>query len=228
MIMMDRFYGLGGSHFLAFDLGPLLRDLSNTLAEAGRLDDAARMREHLLGHARQVLAAGEDLPPHEVNYEQSMVAPMLDLLQVAHALDPAAVPCQEIVRRLRWLTAFAADQPDARLRHVPVRHWDDYWFGQLRLWGDVFPHYWSTLNAAVFLTIPEGLIDDRRLAALRAAGEAILRTNLVNFYPDGSATCAFVYPSCVDGRPGHLADPLANDQDWALVYALRHGEGLLW
>ncbi|WP_079051792.1 hypothetical protein [Streptomyces regalis] len=38
---------------------------------------------------------------------------------------------------------------------------------------------------------------------------------------DGSATCAFVLPSPVDGRPAHTADPLANDQDWHLVLWLR-------
>jgi hypothetical protein len=48
-----------------------------------------------------------------------------------------------------------------------------------------------------------------------------LKANLVSFFADGSATCAFVYPSCVNGQPAHVADPLANDQDWALVYALR-------
>ena len=50
-----------------------------------------------------------------------------------------------------------------------------------------------------------------------------MRSNLISFNPDGSATCAFIYPSCVNGRPAHVADPLANDQDWALVYAMRHG-----
>ncbi|MCK8678489.1 hypothetical protein [Streptomyces lichenis] len=38
---------------------------------------------------------------------------------------------------------------------------------------------------------------------------------------DGSATCAFVMPSTVDGRPGYRDDPLANDQDWALALWLR-------
>ncbi|HET6985157.1 MAG TPA: hypothetical protein VFI00_01030, partial [Kribbella sp.] len=59
-------------------------------------------------------------------------------------------------------------------------------------------------------------------AWLDAAAEAILRANLVSFGADGSATCAFVYPSCVNGQPAQVADPLANDQDWALVYAIRH------
>jgi hypothetical protein len=36
---------------------------------------------------------------------------------------------------------------------------------------------------------------------------------MANYRDDGSATCAFVLPSTVDGRPAHTADPLANDQD---------------
>ena len=38
-----------------------------------------------------------------------------------------------------------------------------------------------------------------------------------NYFPDGSATCAFVLPTSVDGWPAHAADPLANDQDWHLA-----------
>lgn len=36
----------------------------------------------------------------------------------------------------------------------------------------------------------------------------------------GAATAAFVMPSCVSGRPAHRADPIANDQDWALYWPL--------
>jgi len=220
---------LGGDHYLAFGLGPLLGTLATRLTTAGRDDDATRMREHLQRHAGTFLAYGDDLPPHEVNYEQSMVAPLLELLVAAYGAAPGtvdgAVDGGELRRRLSWLTAFAADQPDARLRHIPIRHWDGYWFGRQRLWGDVFPHYWSVLSADVLLSWPDELADPATLERLRAAGWAILRANLANFRPDGSATCAFVYPSCVNGVPAHIADPLANDQDWALVYALRLGLG---
>ena len=200
--ILDRYYELGGDHFLAFDLGPLLLSLS---------EHSPRMLEHLERHARTFVEYGDELPAHEVNYEQSMVAPLLELLLAAHRAG--FVERVELERRLPWLTAFAADQPDVRLRHIAIRHWDGYWFGLLRLWGDVFPHYWSVLSAVVYLSWP---FED-----LSELGHAILRANLVNFGPDGSATCAFVYPSAVNGRPAHLADPLANDQDWALVYALR-------
>ncbi|WP_433007187.1 hypothetical protein [Kribbella sp. CA-294648] len=215
--IIDRYYELGGDHFLAFDLGPILREL----AKVPEVSD--RMRGHLARHARAFLDYGDDLPPHEVNYEQSMVAPLLELLIAAHQEAPDSFDPAELTRRLPWLTAFAADQPDVRLRHVPIRHWDGYWFGLLRLWGDVFPHYWSILSAAVYLTWPRDLLTSTEAAQLTDAGRAILRANLVNFHPDGSATCAFVYPSAVNHRPAHVADPLANDQDWALVYALRLG-----
>ena len=169
---------------------------------------------------------GDDLPPHEVNYEQSMVAPLLELLLAAYQEAPESFDQAELTRRLPWLTAFAADQPDVRMRQVPIRHWDGYWFGLLRLWGDVFPHYWSVLSAAVYLTWPRELVSATEAEWLTAAGQAILRANLVNFHADGSATCAFVYPSAVNGRPAHVADPLANDQDWALVYAPSLGHHL--
>lgn len=215
--IIDRYYELGGDHFLAFDLGPILRELAKVPEVSGR------MREHLARHARAFLDYGDDLPPHEVNYEQSMVAPLLELLIAAHQEAPDSFDPGELTRRLPWLTAFAADQPDVRLRHIPIRHWDGYWFGLLRLWGDVFPHYWSILSAAVYLTWPRELLTSTEASQLTDAGHAILRANLVNFHPDGSATCAFVYPSAVNHRPAHVADPLANDQDWALAYALRLG-----
>jgi hypothetical protein len=215
--ILDRYYELGGDHFLAFDLGPLLSELTVSLDEP----DASRMRAHLIRHAKTFIAYGDELPPHEVNYEQSMVAPLLELLVSAYHLAPGEIDGAELSRRLPWLTAFAADQPDVRLRHVPIRHWDGYWFGRLRLWGDVFPHYWSVLSAAVYAAWPRELVNADQAAWLDAAHEAILRANLVNFEANGSATCAFVYPSCVNGQPAHVADPLANDQDWALVYALR-------
>ncbi|MFB6725718.1 hypothetical protein ACFCV3_36440 [Kribbella sp. NPDC056345] len=208
--VLNRYYELGGDHFLAFDLGPLLTELG--------------LHEHLVRHARTFLQYGDELPPHEVNYEQSMVAPLLELLVAAYRIAPDQIDGAELSRRLPWLTAFAADQPDARLCHVPIRHWDGYWFGRLRLWGDVFPHYWSVLSAAVYDAWPRELVTEQQAAWLDAAADAILRANLVNFAPDGTATCAFVYPSCVNGQPAHVADPLANDQDWALVYALRSND----
>jgi hypothetical protein len=57
-------------------------------------------------------------------------------------------------------------------------------------------------------------------AADERARLAIYAANLIDFRPDGTATAAFVMPSCISGRPAHRADPIANDQDWALYWPL--------
>jgi hypothetical protein len=116
----------------------------------------------------------------------------------------------DIAERLPWLLAFGGPQPHARLHGIAIRHWDGYWFGANRLWGEVFPHYRSALTALTLPRLPDTLRthDTDRLA------EAILRANMANYYEDGPATCAFVMPSTPDGRSAHTADPLANDQDW--------------
>lgn len=81
-------------------------------------------------------------------------------------------------------------------------------------------HYWSTLTATTLLRLPAALrtADTERLAG------AILRANTANYREDGSATCAFVMPSTVDGRAAHRADPLADDQDWHLYLWMRAQE----
>ena len=32
---------------------------------------------------------------------------------------------------------------------------------------------------------------------------------------------SFLYPDVVNGEPGRFADPLANDQDWVLVFLMQ-------
>ena len=214
--LLERYYELNGDRFLAIGVAEATEAVIEQLRQQSQLQRAEDLRMQLVAHADYMLALGIDLPAHEVNYEQSVVAPLLQLLISAHRLNPSETYLAAIKERLPWLLAFAGQQPHARLRHIAIRHWDGYWFGALRLWGDVFPHYWSVLNAAVLLRLPQ----EESFDGARAIAHAILDANLVNFNDDGSATCAFVYPSCVDGNPAHLADPLANDQDWALVYAL--------
>ena len=218
--ILERYYKLGGARFLAIGVAEAAEAVIEQLRALGQSERAEQLRQQVIAHADHFLSLGTDLPAHEVNYEQSIVAPLLQLLISAHRLSPSESYVAAIQERLPWLLAFAGTQPHARLRHIAIRHWDGYWFGALRLWGDVFPHYWSVLNAAVLLRLPAEI----DVPEAQAMAQAILDANLVNFAEDGSATCAFVYPSCIDGNPAYIADPLANDQDWALVYALQYGE----
>lgn len=114
------------------------------------------------------------------------------------------------------LEAFAGRQPDHRLYEVPLRHWDDYWFGKLRLYGDTMPHYWSTISAVAYAHFARATGE----ASWLNRGEAILGANLSLFTAEGRASCAHLYPLTANGRPAGQNDPWANDQDWALVNLL--------
>ncbi|NUP15177.1 MAG: hypothetical protein HOZ81_03550 [Streptomyces sp.] len=216
--IIERRFDLGGSAHLSIDVSPATAAVCDSLAAAGQTARAGRLRDRLVDSAREFARMGRRLPAHEVNYEQAIVAPLLDLLSDAYTLTGEALFHDAIEERLPWLLAFGGPQPHARLHGIAIRHWDGYWFGENRLWGDVFPHYWSVLTATTLLRLPATVRtgDTDRLA------EAILRANMANYNDDGSATCAFVMPSTVDGRAAHTADPLANDQDWHLVLWLRH------
>ena len=114
------------------------------------------------------------------------------------------------------LEAFEGRQPDHHLNGIAIRHWDGFWFGRRRLWGDTFPHYWSSTSGMVYHLYAKATGD--RDYSRRA--QNTLRNNLSLFTPAGRASCAYLYPDSINGEPGRLADELANDQDWALVYNL--------
>lgn len=122
----------------------------------------------------------------------------------------------EASRQLPQLEAFASFQPDYHMNEIAIRHWDGYWFGKREMWGDVYPHYWSTLTAAAYHYYSQCTGD----ASYQCRAENIVRNNLCLFFEDGKASCAYVYPYRVNGVRAGFYDPFANDQDWALVYYL--------
>ncbi len=219
--ILEAYYKNGGNRFLAF-----IECIGGVVDGLEKIDPAraGALRAKLLEHAEIYRRLGTKLPNHEVNYEQSMVAPLLMIYLQAHAFEGGRRWLAPIRNTLRWLEAFAGEQPHVRLRHIPIRHWDGFWFGRERMWGDVFPHYWSVLSAGAFLRHAAWManVDGAGKAdALRGKAAEIYHANLVHFHPDGSATCAYLMPGTIDHRPAHRADPVANDQDWALVWLLK-------
>ncbi|MEA5118601.1 MAG: hypothetical protein VB036_13450, partial [Propionicimonas sp.] len=211
--ILERALELGIAGFLTIGFSQIMCSVADALAAAGSDARATHLRNAVIASARTFAASGASLPAHEVTYEQSMIAPLLSLFIDAYALTGEQFFVDSLRERLPWLLAFGAPLPHARLYGVAIRHWDGFWFGQRRQWGDVFPHYWSSLTATVLLRLPDPL----RTAATDELAEAILRANMANYFADGSATCAFVMPTSVDGVPAHTADPLANDQDFHLA-----------
>ncbi|GAA2752191.1 hypothetical protein [Amnibacterium kyonggiense] len=215
--VLERAEALGAGAHLSIGHPEAMLLVADLLAADGQQSRAEALEAAIHASADHFAALGTRLPAHEVNYEQSMVAPLVTLFARSYERRPDARVLAAMTEALRWMRAFGGPQPHVRLHRIGIRHWDGYWFGALRRWGDTFPHYWSVLSAIALERLPDGL----RTPALDAEAEAIWRANLADFGADGSASCAFVLPSTVDGVPAHSPDPLANDQDWALALLLR-------
>ena len=56
----------------------------------------------------------------------------------------------ELNSKCRHWKRLMGNQPSYHLNEIAIRHWDGYWFGKREMWGDTFPHYWSTLTGAAF------------------------------------------------------------------------------
>ena len=89
---------------------------------------------------------GRNYPAHEVDYEQSIVAPAAIYMCELYQITGEETYLAEAARQLQVLELFQGDQPDYHLNQVAIRHWDGYWFGKRKLLGDTFPHYWSSLS----------------------------------------------------------------------------------
>lgn len=127
--------------------------------------------------------------------------------------------------------AFFANQPDFHLNCVNVRYWDRFWFGKVKSYGDIFPHYWSSLAGW-------GMHWYDKATNSNTARELIfnnLTGNLCVYCEDGFAHNNYLYPykviqyssngvihndSMLPGVfYGKSYDSFANDQDWSLYYA---------
>ena len=213
--IIRRYYAEGGAAHYPIEL-PVLA-LTHALKEAGRGQEYRELAALFTGHADQVAALGLAYPPFEVNYEQSIVAPAASLLLQTYALTGEETYLQAGKQQLEVLALFNGRQPDVHLFETAIRHWDGYWFGKNKIYGDTFPHYWSALTGCCYALYAKATGDP----AYAARAEAALRSPLALIFPDGSASCACLFPVCVNGRPAAGYDPYANDQDWALYFALR-------
>lgn len=209
------YYKQGGDHF--YPIGLPMVDAVQTFRAAGRTREANRLQALFLSHGDFVVQTGLALPPHEVNYEQTIVSPAVLISLECYLLtrEEKYLACAD--KMLPALDAFGGRQPDHRLHDIAIRHWDGYWFGKRQTWGDVFPHYWSATTGWSFYLYWQATGKE----SYRQRGREILLNNLSSFRADGSATCAYLYPDAINGEPGRFADPLANDQDWALVFLLQ-------
>lgn len=214
--VMQRYYLEGGSRFYGIAIPAC--ELLQALEQEGMQQQADIFRQDFLRHARQIAENSLHYPPFEVRYEQSIVAPAVSCLLQAYEIFEDKAFLTEAEKQLKVLELFNGHQPNHYQYETAIRHWDGRWFGKYRNYGDTYPHYWSALSGMAFAQYARIRKDNGY--AERAA--ASMRGCLSLFTPQGRASCAMVYPETINGTPGHYYDPWANDQDWALYFALKY------
>lgn len=212
---LKRFYELGGAKFYAFPIP--VTELLKFLEKENLIEEKNLIFNYFTDHCAYIMKNELNYPAHEVKYEQSIAFPATDLLLQMYDITKDKKYLEASKIQMGALELFAGIQPDHHLYEVAIRHWDGFWFGKRRQYGDTFPHYWSSLNGVAYNRHFK-LTGD---AAYRHKAENSMRGSLSTFYPDGSASCACVYPLSVNGKRTGFYDPFANDQDWALYFILR-------
>ncbi|GHV29427.1 hypothetical protein FACS1894177_00280 [Bacteroidia bacterium] len=179
--------------------------------------------EILLAHYRKagdaILKIGVNYPPHEVNYEHGIVNPAIETLLELYLVTGEKKYLDGAKLQLPLLEAFSGFQPSYHLNDIPIRHWDGVWFGKRETWGDVMPHHWTAWAGSDYSLYARSTGD----TSYQQRAKNIVRNNLCNFFEDGRASCAYIYPYKVNGEKAQFYDPYANDQDWALAaYLIVH------
>ena len=192
-------------------------ELVAALREAGLSAEADRLLAALRVH-KDVLVSPATGASDEVNYApEGLAARLVQLLGVWKLTGEAKYRDYALQVILPRFEACMGPQPSWHAHDIGLHHWDGYWFGKRACWGDTLPHDWNGSEADAFRALAEATGD----AAYRGRARAVVRQLLGLFDADGRAGCAWVLPDRVNGQPARFRDPLANDQDWALVYYLR-------
>lgn len=123
-------------------------------------------------------------------------------------------------------------QPNFHQNCISVRYWDRYWFGKYASYGDLYPHYWSVLNAWALYWFAKAVGEEElykdeivscitgNLCVYREDGFAynnyLFPYKIVQYTSDPSYQNPYLKPGVFYG--GNY-DPWSNDQDWTLYYA---------
>lgn len=214
--VLISFYEQGGHKFYAFPI-PMV-DIIRCLEKENLAEEKNKLLQHFYNHSEFIITTGLKFPPHEVKFEQAISFPATDILLKMYELTKEDKYLENATIQMKALELFACTQPDYHLYEVAIRHWDGFWFGKKQMFGDTFPHYWSSLNGVAYKRYANII----KSQEYYIKAESSLRGSMSLFNPDGSASCACVFPISVNGEDANFYDPMANDQDWAMYFMLCH------
>lgn len=207
------YYEKGGAKF--YPNGISFLKIMTALKESGN-PSYDRVFELVNTHVENIINTGVNYPKHEVNYEQTIVTPAVTHISEMGILTKDKRYTAAAYEHIVNLERFNGLQPSFHLNEIPIRYWDDFWFGKALMMGDTFPHYWSCLTARSYFDYYEISGDEKYLIS----GRKCIRNCLCLFNECGEGSCAYVYPFMLDNRRGGFYDEWANDQDFALYFTL--------
>ncbi|MBR6514535.1 MAG: hypothetical protein IKT46_06855 [Clostridia bacterium] len=213
--VMKHYYENGGDKF--YPNGISIAEPVKLLREAGLTDLSQKLYEYAKGHTDNMISFGGRYPKHEVDYEQTIVTPAVTFMLQLYELTGDKVYLENAELHTENLVRFDSLAPDYHLYETPIRHWDDYWFGKEQTFGDTFPHYWSVLSGWAYYLMGKASKNKNYLAM----AEDNIRNCLCLFTPEGRGYCAYLYPFRIGNKKGKLFDAYANDQDFALYFAMK-------
>lgn len=212
---LTSYYLQGGINFYAIEMP--VYDIISCLEKENMSEEKEKLMQYFKEHCEVLVNNGLEYPTSEVNYEQSIVAPAAFILIQMYRITREQKYLDGAKEQMKVLELFNGLQPDYHLYEVAIRHWDGYWFGKRRMFGDTFPHYWSALTANVYAEYARAVNDTE----YKKKADAAYRGVMSLFMLDGSASAAYVYPASVNGNKAGFYDPYANDQDWGMYYMLK-------
>lgn len=215
---IKAYYRNGGHKFYCVGM-PMFESIS-VLKEQGMLEESDELLALYCMHVDEIVKIGTNYPPHEVSYEQTIVAPAACYTTEAYLLTGQKKYLEAANEHIKLLSLYNGEQPDFHLNNIAISHWDGFWFGKRMTYGDTFPHYWSTLTAVAYKNYYKATGNTK----YNLKANSILRNNLCLFDGNGFGSCAYLYALSNNGSKGRFFDPWANDQDWALVYAMKFME----
>ena len=214
-MLAKKYYSIGGEKCYSNAVSIL-----NTLTafkDAGRYEDAEKMKEFFCMHTDNMLGNGLSYPIHEVNYEQTIVTPTVNYIcqygQLAENKDRYIAHAK---MHMECLDRFIGNQPSFHLNEISIRYWDAYWFGKAKKFGDTLPQHLSCLSARGFISFAELTGDQTYLQR----AEECIRNCFCLIHDNGKGAAAYVYPNYVNNLPGEYYDEWANDQDLVIYDAL--------
>ena len=218
--ILRYYYSNGGYEF--YPNGLSMVKTVGAFHESGMYEEEKEAMGMFRQHVDNIVKKGSVYPKHEVNFEQTIVSPAATFTSEMGYLTKESIYIEEAGKHIETIDLFGGQQPSFHMHEVPIRYWDDYWFGKSRLFGDNFPHYWSCLTARSMRAYYK--CSGNTWAEEMA--EKIYRSNLCLFNEKGEGSCAYVYPYKVNGEKGAFYDGWANDQDFALYFYMDAKEAM--